>query len=167
MPQNKLSNSRFQMWRCLIALVHADHVVTQEERDFFLKRFDKINFSDEQKNILKHELENPVNIDSIFEGITDKEDRATLIYFARLLFWSDGEFVAQEDKILKHLHSKVIDKIDLQKTMNDVNEATNDIMAKYDNETKEEHKKSGIVSALSFALESGLWPLRVIRDILD
>ena len=33
MTKQDITESRFQMWRTLIALTHADHKVTAEERD--------------------------------------------------------------------------------------------------------------------------------------
>ncbi len=155
-----MSNSRFNMWRCLVSLVYTDHKLTIEERKFFTDRFEKLNLSEEQKSILLQELQSPQKIENIFKYVTDKEDRATFIYFARLLFWSDGEFAEQEEKILKHLHSQVTSEIDIKQVMQDVNDATKEIMARYDREIKAKKEDSGLWSALKFAITSGLWPAR-------
>ena len=93
-----MTDSRFHMWRTLVALVHIDHQITEEERAFFLDRLHRLSFTEEQENIIKDEMGEAQDVTALFEKITDKEDRATLIYFARLLFWSDGEFVMQEEK---------------------------------------------------------------------
>lgn len=157
---NNMTDSRFNMWRCLVALVHADHRISPEEKEFFTKRFDKLRLSEEQKSILLNELQNPQKVEDIFNKITDREDKATLIYFARLLFWSDGEFAKQEEKILKHLHASVISGIDVKQVMQDVNRATEEIMARYDREIKKEKEEAGLWSALKFAITGGLWPAR-------
>ncbi|TVQ82076.1 MAG: TerB family tellurite resistance protein [Micavibrio sp.] len=162
-----LSESRFYMWRTLVALVHADHKVMDEEREFFLGRFNSIPFTEEQENILKEDLDTPQEISELYAKIDCKEDRATLVYFARLLFWCDGEFHAQEEEILKHLKEKTISKLDLENVMAEVNDEVRRTMNEYDIEMESSGRggKSGFFSALFFALSSGFWPFRKLRDL--
>lgn len=129
-----MTESHFNMWRAMVALAHADHKVTTEEREFMRKKFDGLNFTEEQKEQLHAELDDAQDVIPLFEKITDKRDRAEFIYFARLLFWSDGEFELQEEEILKHLHESTISKVDLEAAMHEVDKQVDAAMAKYDAE---------------------------------
>jgi len=128
---SQITESKFNWWRALVALVHVDHVVVDEEREFFLKRFDKINFTEEQKKTLRADLDIPQDVNKFFSSLTDKEHRASFIYFARLLFWCDGIFEKQEEKILALLKDDVLSKIDLAAVMNDVTENVERSMREY------------------------------------
>lgn len=162
-----ISESRFNMWRALVALIHTDHKVMDEECDFFLRRFDAIPFTEEQKELLRQDMYDEQDVSKIYERISDKEDRATLIYFARLLFWCDGEFHAQEDAILQHLHQQTISKLDLEAIMTDVNAEVRRTMTEYDIAMESKQQNSGPWSAFFFALSAGLWPAKKIRDMLS
>jgi len=162
-----MTDSRFHMWRTLVALVHIDHQITEEERSFFLDRLHSLSFTEEQENTIKNEMGDAQDVTPLFEKVTDKEDRATLIYFARLLFWSDGEFVMQEEKILESLRAGVIDKLDLEKIMSDVDTQVAQTMQQYDDERAEESPKFTLKSGLMYALGLGFWPARAIKDLLD
>lgn len=98
-----VSDSKFNMWRAVFALAHADHVVTEEERRFMYKVLATENFSGAQKNILEEDMEIARDIPDMFMSITDPKDRSRFFYFARMLFWCDGDFAAQEQKILTEL----------------------------------------------------------------
>ena len=139
------------MWRTLIALTHADHKVTAEERDFFIRRFDIAGFSDDQKRVIESELNNKQDVVALFDSITDKQDRGNLIYFARLLFWCDGVFAKQEEVILKSLHSSVIDRIDLQEALQASKNMTEELLNEYDDtKPKSDHN---LLLRLSLSLE--------------
>jgi len=151
MTKQNITESRFQMWRTLIALTHADHKVTAEERDFFIRRFDAVGFSDDQKRAIESELNNKQDVVALFDSITDKQDRGNLIYFARLLFWCDGEFAEQEELILKSLHSSVIDKIDLQEALQSSRSMTETLLSDYDE--KAPKNDGSLLSRLTSSLE--------------
>ena len=151
-----MTESHFNMWRAMVALTHADHKVTSEEREFMQKKFDGLNFTAEQKDQLNAELDDPQDVTPLFEKITDKRDRAEFVYFARLLFWSDGEFEIQEEEILAHLRAGVISKIDLEAAMHEVDKQVDETMAKYDAERElaeelDEGKKSWFFRLISAA----------------
>jgi len=131
---SQISESKFNWWRALVALVHVDHVVDDKEREFFLKRFDKIDFSSEQEKILYADLKAPQDVKKLFLKIVDKEQRASFIYFARMLFWSDGVFDQQEKKILDVLQDSTASKIDLVGVMNDVTVNVERSMSEYNEE---------------------------------
>ena len=107
-----VSESKFHMWRAIFALAHADHVVTQEERKFMNKALHEQGFSEEQKRVLRDDMETSSDIMNMFLRIEDQEDRSQFFYFARMLLWCDGDFAAQEQAILTQLqsfHNKTLD----------------------------------------------------------
>jgi len=107
-----VSESEFYMWRAIFALAHADHVVTDEERSFMTKNLAVISFSAEQRDVLTQDIETAQNISDMFLKIEDQEFRSRFFYYARMLMWSDGDFAAQEQKIITELgraHYKMVD----------------------------------------------------------
>ena len=107
-----VSESKFNMWRAIFALAHADHVVTDEERRFMNKALAAEGFSQAQEDVLREDMETSNDIANMFLRITEQKDRSQFFYFARLLLWCDGDFAAQEQAILtrlQSLHNKTLD----------------------------------------------------------
>lgn len=112
----KISESRFYMWRTLFAMAHADNIITQEELRFMSQVLEDIKFSEEQTNILKDDIVNAKNIEEMFTGIKDTQDRVAFFNFARDLVWSDGEFCEDEQNAIMRLrraHYKITNVDDL------------------------------------------------------
>lgn len=105
---DQLTESRFSMWRALIALAHADGVVMPHELDFITRSSSAETISDEQKVILQADLETAQDVSALFKQITHSGDRKEFFAMARSLCWSDGDFDEQERHILDHL--KELDK---------------------------------------------------------
>ena len=139
-----ISESRFAMWRGLVALVHADHRVTGEEKSFFTNRFGKLGLSPEQEEILLKDLEFKQEVSPFIEQMTDPADRSNFIYFGRLVFYSDGDFVQQEEALLNIVHGKVMSKVDLEKAMHEVDSHVDDYMAEFDREREERRSQLNI-----------------------
>lgn len=108
-----LTPSRFAMWRAIVAMCHADGVVRTEERSFIKRFYDIVPFSEEQRDTLARELETPVVIEDILPSVSDAHDRAELLFFARMLFWSDGDFDEQENRILEMIRQDALNRVDL------------------------------------------------------
>lgn len=125
MPRD-ISDSRFNMWRAVVALTHADDVVMPEEKEFIRRFYNTVPFTNEQKHQLEAELRKPQDITEIFTKITDHRDRAELIYFARMMFWSDGDYALQEAEILKKLKIDVLDKLDIDTLMDETERFVNE-----------------------------------------
>lgn len=100
-----IPKSYFNMWRALVCLVHADHLVRDEERDFILDEISQMPFLPEEKRLLEEELQTPNDIDAILPTVTHPDDRAELLRLAMMLFWRDGEFSPEEQAMLKKLES--------------------------------------------------------------
>lgn len=112
MTSNGMTESRFYMWRSIFALAHADHVVTPEERRFMFDALASQDFSEDQRAILKDDIEHKKDIGEMFSRVVTEDDRSGFFYYARLLCWSDGDFDEQEQKIvleLKKAHVKNVD----------------------------------------------------------
>jgi uncharacterized membrane protein YebE (DUF533 family) len=99
----EVSESRFFMWRAVVAMAHADKIVEPEEKELIESYLSKIPFSEQQKEILRRDLEKQRDVAQMFELITDPEDQGEFFQFARMLVWSDGDYDAQEKKILEYL----------------------------------------------------------------
>ncbi|MCB9025825.1 MAG: TerB family tellurite resistance protein [Bdellovibrionaceae bacterium] len=129
----EINESKFNMWRAIVALVHADGIKHPKEDQFLLEAFNKLPLNSKQVETLKQDMIKVQNVDEYFDKITEPSDRSHFIYFARLLFWSDGDFHKQESEILNHFHKKTLEKVHLEKIMHSVDS----IAEEYDSKEKE------------------------------
>ena len=100
---SELNESRLNMWRAVIAMVHADGVVTPHEVHFVSEHTNSLNLSPKQREIIATDLKEPQDIKVMFSSISDKQDRKDFFVLARALSWCDGDFDAQEKTILEQL----------------------------------------------------------------
>ena len=100
---NHLSHSRFNMWRAVVAMVHADGVVTPHELAFINNYLAELSLSEEQLAQIAEDLQKPQDIFIAFSLIESPEDKRDFFALARALSWCDGDLDAQEEKILKQL----------------------------------------------------------------
>jgi len=103
---NHLPDSRFAMWRAIVALIHADGVVTPHELAFISKYMANLTLSDTQRSIINSDIQHPEDIYKMYDLIENDEDRADFFSLARAICWCDGDFDAQEQKILKALEKR-------------------------------------------------------------
>lgn len=118
-----VNESRFYMWRAIFAMAHADGVVTPEETEFLTEYMTSMPFSDEQRKTLMDDLGRPQDIGDMFSKIEDPADRTRFFFFARMLVWSDGDFDAQERRILDKLKKAHLSDSDLDRVTRDVRES--------------------------------------------
>lgn len=100
---NGVTASRFYMWRAIVAMAHADGVVTPHEIDFLREQMKDISFSEGQLQMLAGDLGAAQDIHVMFRQITQEQDRRDFFKLARVLSWSDGDYAAQEQHILEAL----------------------------------------------------------------
>lgn len=100
-----LTDSRFAMWRAIIALAHADGIVMPSEEEFGARYMDRTGASDAQRDILRQDLLSAHDPGTLFAQITRPEDKADFFQFARALLWCDGDFAAQEAAIIERLQT--------------------------------------------------------------
>lgn len=98
-----ITDSRFHMWRAVIALAHADNRIDDQEREFADNYLVHVPFSDEQKVMLRRDLDKAQDVQAMFNKITDRADQAEFFEFARMIVWCDGNLDEQEDKIFEYV----------------------------------------------------------------
>ncbi len=91
------------MWRAIVAMAHADKVIEPEEKEMIENYLSRVPFSDKQRQVLLGDIEKQRDVAQMFEFVTEPEDQGDFFQFARMMVWSDGDFDAQEKKILEHL----------------------------------------------------------------
>jgi len=146
------------MWRAVTNLAHADQRVADEEIAMMLKKLEKLPFSEEQRQQLLKDLEKPAILSYIMPHVTDPVDRGTLVHFARLMVWSDGEFDSEEERLVALFHKNAMSQIDIDLAIASAREIsqaeTNRIMGELEHNRDKEHDKI-------FA------PLRWLYDLID
>lgn len=145
-----LTNSQMSMWKAVVSLIHADGVQHPDEVKFIVDRLDKLRGTSEQKKEILSVINDSSTVEDHFSQITSPGDRSQFIYFARLLFWSDGDFNSQEKKLHEHLHDQVIDKVAMREIMKELDKAEDKItewQARY-KESQPLHRK--VLNALIF-----------------
>src|SRR3989339_575941 len=98
-----LSESRFYMWRAVIAMIHADTVVRPHEVNFILENTRHLEMSAEQLSVLNEDIVRPANIDRLFKGITHPHDKEQFFHLARAIAWADGDMDDREREMINAL----------------------------------------------------------------
>ncbi len=105
-----VTESRFNMWRAVVAMVHADGVVTPHELTFINNHIRDINLSEGQRGVLGEDLQTPQDAYGMFAKIKEQQDKRDFFALARALSWCDGDFDNQEKLIIKHLEKSHMDE---------------------------------------------------------
>lgn len=100
---HELPESRFYMWRAVFAMAHVDGQVSVEERGFADKYLEKAHLSDQQKSILKEDLQTPKKIGEMLKGVTNIDDQADFFQFSHMLALKDGETIKNEQNLIQKL----------------------------------------------------------------
>lgn len=145
-----LSDSKFYMWRAIVALVYADGKKYSEEEEFLEKYFKALPLSADQKATLESDMVTPADLDECFAKITEPADRSQFIYFARLLFHSDGDFDITEEELLGKLKGSVTQQVDMDKVMKEVNQTALDFIEKENTRKEKRPFYEKLVDALVF-----------------
>ncbi len=114
-----ISESKFNMWRATLAVVHLDGVLTEEEKNWGKKRIEHISrlfkLSEDQMTILEDDLnKGGVDFATIIPKITDRSDLAFLVHQIRVVGHLDSDFSAQEKDMYKKISDLVMSKINLE-----------------------------------------------------
>lgn len=111
-----ITESQFYMWRTLFAIAHADNILADGEIEYMARVLEEISFTPQQTAILKDDITAPKDIEQMFAGITDVQDRILFFDLARELVWADGDFGQEEQSAiikLKRAHFLKTDVDDL------------------------------------------------------
>lgn len=109
-----ISDSRFYMWRSLFAIAHADAVVVAEERSLMNRILAEQPFSEEQRDILRRDIEHKEDVRILFSRVTEQQDRSEFFDYARKLVWTDGHFGVEEQKTLVDLKRMYVQSVDFE-----------------------------------------------------
>jgi len=154
-----VEHSRFNMFRCIIAIAHADNVVTPEEREYIEGFFEVVPFSAEQLATLKDDLKRKHDPGQFLKEINNPEYRSQVVYFARLMAYKDGHMDPREEHIIEKLHSTIMDGIDVEQIEADVKAHIAELDALHEADKKafeEEHSFSNYMGR--FAKSFGTKP---------
>ena len=116
-----ISVSQFYMWRTLFAVAHADEILAPGEVEYMANILEDVNFSEEQTQTLKDDIENPKDIEKMFAGITKAEDRLKFFNMARGLVWADGDFCKKEQSTIIRLAKAHCKKTDFDELIGTIN----------------------------------------------
>lgn len=165
-PQKEpIGHSQFYMWRCIIAIAHADGFMHDAERAYLnriIANMDRTGgLSDEQKKTFAADIEEPQNISDLLRHINDPQWRGQLIYFGGLLARADGELHPDEDFLLKKLHADHMATLDMDSIRAAASEAVKSDMFQHDLKISEIRPQKGLSAILdAFLLHLGI-------DLLD
>ncbi len=112
-----LSESRFNMWRAVVAMAHADAVVKPHEIHFILENTQNVPMTEGQRSMLAEDLRTPASMQDLFDKISNPRDKEDFFHLARAICWSDGDFDETEQAMLRQLHGLSLSRND-QETMN-------------------------------------------------
>lgn len=119
-----LSTGMFYMWRCLIAVAHADGRMGMEELDRLEKIFDNLlayfNLTEEQRYTFADDLHQPRDIDALFSRINEPEARDMLFGFAEEMAWADGVLDPGEEDVLRRLRFKNPENFDREELRREI-----------------------------------------------
>lgn len=118
-----VGTSKFYMLRCIVAMAHADGIVTEEEIAYAHALMNRMPLTDEQRGILENDLEEAQDIDDLLPYINDPNYRSQVVYFARLMAFKDGHLHPSEQELLDRLHANAIEGLDMDAIRAEVREA--------------------------------------------
>lgn len=100
-----VSASKLYMWRGVVAMAHADGVITPHELSFISEYMREMNLSKAQIELIGNDLQKTQDIYEMFSNITEPEDRKEFFALARAISWCDGDFDKQEQRIISNLQT--------------------------------------------------------------
>lgn len=119
------------MYEGIISLAWADHVLTEDERAALQQMInDNPRFTPEQRELLKAEIDKPVQLKDVWPRITDKYDRAYLLDSANVIFMQDGKFCEDEKETYDTFLAKHLDSIESHETLREIQEMAKELRMK-------------------------------------
>jgi tellurite resistance protein len=119
-----LGDSLFAMWRCVIAVAHADGLVHEEELAHFAKIFGYLGtafaVTPEQRERFEADLKQAQELGSLLPRVTDAEQRCLLVNFAHVVAHVDGELHPNEAALLTVLDKAVPETPETAKIRDDI-----------------------------------------------
>ena len=103
MPQHKLTDSEFYMWRALFAFAFMDDVMSAQEKALLRAYQSQAVFSADQLAVMRDDFRTPKDPSALFAKISNAQDRVRFCALARALMWCDGDPARQEVEILRRV----------------------------------------------------------------
>ncbi len=100
-----LTESRFNMWRAVIVMAHADAVVKPHEINFILENTKNLSMTEAQRAALVSDIRNPASMQTVFDKITSPRDKEDFFHLARAICWSDGTMDEAEKSLYEHMQN--------------------------------------------------------------
>lgn len=119
---SSINDSKFNMWRACMAIIHVDGSVSKEENDWAQSKIESLPFSQEQREIITNDLASGLNADSVISKITHKPDLAFLLHLVRTIGHMDGCFSDSEKAAFKELENKILPNVDLGSLEKEINQ---------------------------------------------
>ena len=123
MTEKQVSHSRYTMFRCMLAIAHADGILDEAEIGYFEGFMNRVPFSDDQRDQLEKDMVEAQDVFNLFREINDPQYRSQVLYFCRLMAYRDGVLDPSEEAILKKLHVQTSDGLDMEQIKEQVHEA--------------------------------------------
>ena len=124
------------MWRCVIALAHADGHMHDKEREYLTRIIGNMDrafgMTAAQRETFAADLVTPQIMSALLPYINDPACRGQLVYFAGLLAHADGNLDPREDAILKKLRAAQLASLDMDQIRKDVSAAVASEMFQHD-----------------------------------
>ncbi len=102
------------MWRCIVAIAHADGKVHEAERAYLLKMFDNMErvktLTQDQRAVLEADLDIAQDPFERLDKVQAPAYRAQVLHFALYLAKIDGVIDPTEQDMLDRLHAKIRDQ---------------------------------------------------------
>lgn len=99
---NEMDPRYFQMWRALVAMVHAPEL-TSQERQFLKGELKDVTMAEWQRSRLELDMYEPQDLNAILPEIEDVNDLEALMGLSVRLFHSDGVITPEEQAIMNRL----------------------------------------------------------------
>ncbi len=127
-----VSNSKFHMLRCVIAMAHQDGEVCDEERAYMTAMARHLPLSDDQRATIMDDLDDAKDVADMFRNINEPKYRGQVCYFARLMAFKDGVLDPSEQDLLDKLHAMATSGIDMDAIRADAQAAVGMRMAQHE-----------------------------------
>ncbi|MEZ0223452.1 MAG: TerB family tellurite resistance protein [Alphaproteobacteria bacterium] len=125
-----LSDSGFHVWRCIVAVAHADGIVQDAELDHLKKIFAGMErdglLNADQREVLGQDLVSPQNISTLLKKVTSPADRVQLAYAAALMAQASGDLAPGEEDIIRKISAGTLGDAEVNQLLNDVRRALED-----------------------------------------
>jgi len=109
-----LNESKFNMWRACIAIIHVDGNIAKEELQWAMEKINSIKMSSDQKNLLNEDLKKSPDLKDLLKKITHKPDLAFLLHMVRVISHLDNNYSSQEKDTYNALEKMILKGIDLE-----------------------------------------------------